>query len=182
VKARDTRKGGRTTQDTSAGRLPPQRGGDPPTIQLPVDPSDPFDLNVRSVPMPIGIGQALLDWATELEKFFEQGTVAASPRRCPACEYAPHPSVERLLELRSMPYEDYLDTDEWRAARKAKLRQVNHQCRRCGRDRYLHVHHLTYDHLGHEWLDELVVLCQPCHWDVHDERDEQRRQYRRRRR
>jgi len=32
----------------------------------------------------------------------------------------------------------------------------------------LHVHHLTYDNLGRELDDDLIVLCNDCHKQVHE--------------
>lgn len=31
----------------------------------------------------------------------------------------------------------------------------------------LEVHHLTYERIGHEHPDDLIVLCPACHADVH---------------
>lgn len=73
-------------------------------------------------------------------------------------------------------YLDYLNTDHWRTTRTAKLEQVGYRCERCGeparritegRWAGLHVHHLTYDRLHNERLDDLQVLCVVCHQDEH---------------
>lgn len=140
-------------------------------IPLPADLADPFHPNIRWVPMPRNTQAAVDDYLASL---------LSTNFGCPACDHSPHPDPGRLEELRTMPYPDYLRTQEWQQTRRAKLSQVGHQCRKCGADRPLHVHHLTYDHVGHEWLDELVVLCKACHRDVHDDREDQQRHRRRR--
>ena len=148
-------------------------------VQLPADLADEFHPNVRWVPMPRDAHAALVGWAEWLD-----GRLNIRPDQidCPACEHSPHPTTVRLEELQTMPYPEYLRTPEWRRTRLAKLEQVDNNCRRCGfRNTRLHVHHLTYDHLGHEWLDELVALCEKCHWVVHRERKEQRVNWRRKR-
>jgi hypothetical protein len=143
-------------------------------VELPADLSDELHPNVRVVPMPHAMNNALHDFFDFAERRWFANT------DCPACEYSPHPTPNRMEELRTMPYAAYLWTREWRLTRRAKLEDVGHQCRMCRQRKDLHVHHLTYDHVGHEWLDELVVLCRGCHQSVHDQRDEQRRRRRRR--
>ncbi len=133
------------------------------SVELPADLADPFHPNIRTVPMPLTARDALGDYFDDI----------LSPTKwdCPACDHSPHPTEERLAELAAMPYQKYLWSPEWRRTRNAKLLEVGHRCRRCRRTSdHLHVHHLTYDHLGHEWLDELVAVCEPCHRAVHDDR------------
>lgn len=72
----------------------------------------------------------------------------------------------------------YLWTREWRSTRRAKLDDVGYRCRVCKQSKDLQVHHLTYDHVGHEWLEELIVLCRGCHQSVHEQRDAQRKRRR----
>jgi len=140
-------------------------------VVLPVDLADEFHPNVRIVPMSRHVYDCIHDWADWVLK----------TAHCPACDHSPHPTAERLDQLRTMPYSEYLLTPEWQETRLAKLDQAGHECRKCGAHKTLHVHHLTYDHVGHEWLEELVVLCRDCHEVVHGERDEQRQGRRRRR-
>lgn len=83
-----------------------------------------------------------------------------------------HQTTDRAAELRSMPYEDYLETPEWRTVRRLKLAQARHCCQLCNADdRPLHVHHRTYDRRGQERLDDLLVLCEECHGRFHDAED-----------
>ena len=82
------------------------------------------------------------------------------------------------------------DKREWRARHRAafsspiwpRVRQTiwdraGHRCEECGkasaRGWVLQVHHLTYAHLGNEieHLDDLKLLCVPCHSFEHPGRN-----------
>jgi len=78
---------------------------------------------------------------------------------------------ERLLELRTMPYEEYLRTPEWRRRKERKLDQADHRCQFCNRhQRFLNVHHRTYENLGEELDGDLIVLSRACHSTFHKHR------------
>lgn len=61
-------------------------------------------------------------------------------------------------------YLNYLKSDIWRKRRFAKLEQADNKCQYCGEKDSLQVHHLSYEHLGDEATNELLVLCTSCHW------------------
>lgn len=66
----------------------------------------------------------------------------------------------------SSPYASYLKSSAWKRVRKAAIARVHGICERCGRTEYsrrLEVHHKTYERLGCERSDDLVVLCTECH-------------------
>jgi hypothetical protein len=85
--------------------------------------------------------------------------VASSLGIMPASEVAP----ERVAELRTMPYAQYLATDEWRA-RSARAKQAaGHRCQLCNSEGELHTHHRTYASRGDELPGDLIVLCKACH-------------------
>jgi hypothetical protein len=78
---------------------------------------------------------------------------------------------QRLLELRTMPYQEYLRTPEWRRRRERKLDQADLRCQFCNRHhRSLNVHHRTYENLGEELDGDLIVLCRACHSTFHKHR------------
>ena len=65
-------------------------------------------------------------------------------------------------------YEEYLQSEKWQAKRREVFATSKHRCRACFSRRYvLHVHHMTYAHLGDEPLSDLVILCSVCHGAVH---------------
>lgn len=75
----------------------------------------------------------------------------------------------RLDELRALPYREYLRTPEWRETRGTALVRADHACAldATHTDR-LEVHHRTYDRLGEERDDDVVVLCHECHQRHHE--------------
>ena len=64
-------------------------------------------------------------------------------------------------------YREYLKSPEWRQKRTQKLRAADYRCERCGSAINLSIHHVSYDHLGHEPFDDLVCLCRTCHAEIH---------------
>lgn len=76
----------------------------------------------------------------------------------------------RELELRCMPYKDYLQSPEWGVKRDAQLLEDGFRCRVCNSPDGLQVHHRTYEHRGHEQPGDLVTLCAACHGDFHSNR------------
>ena len=72
---------------------------------------------------------------------------------------------------RGVEYDVYINGPEWRTKRLERRRLDEDTCCRCGvrpiHERGLHVHHLSYDRLGHELMRDLRTLCAACHRDVH---------------
>jgi 5-methylcytosine-specific restriction endonuclease McrA len=72
-----------------------------------------------------------------------------------------------LHRCRHMNYhKEYLFTDHWRYTSRKKIEQVPY-CERCGRTWGLDAHHLHYHTLGMERMQDLIVLCRPCHEKEH---------------
>lgn len=67
----------------------------------------------------------------------------------------------------SPEYKLYLKSPEWEAKRQQALERDNRECRGCGCKKNLQVHHIRYDNLGHEPLNDLTTLCAECHKAVH---------------
>ena len=73
----------------------------------------------------------------------------------------------------TMPYAEYLQTQHWQNVRRQALRRAKYKCQLCNNDNgVLHVHHKTYEHLGDEQDDDLIVLCKACHEKFHDKQGE----------
>lgn len=64
-------------------------------------------------------------------------------------------------------YQAYLESPEWKALRKAVLKRCGKICERCHRYLVDNVHHLTYERVYHELLEDLQGLCRPCHSFLH---------------
>lgn len=84
--------------------------------------------------------------------------------------------VEQVINdtIRRQRYLGYLESSKWTAKRHEKLVSVNYTCEECGYNREtcfpeipLDVHHLTYDNLGDEPMQDLQVLCRQCHMRKH---------------
>lgn len=73
----------------------------------------------------------------------------------------------RISELRTMLYSEYLETPEWKEIRNKALKKSGFKCSVCNRDDELNVHHKTYKNRGCEKIDDLVVLCRNCHSIFH---------------
>jgi hypothetical protein len=68
-------------------------------------------------------------------------------------------------------YNAYLNSTAWRHKRLLVLERDNYVCQGCMQQRATQVHHLTYAHVGHELLFELVSVCETCHHRLHPEMD-----------
>ncbi len=76
--------------------------------------------------------------------------------------------AQRLRELKTMRYRDYLLTPEWQERRLARLKAARYACQVCnGRNKVLNVHHRTYVRRGDEYARDLIVLCEDCHHMFH---------------
>lgn len=85
-------------------------------------------------------------------------------------------SGARLAEFRAMPYRQYLRSPEWRRTRAAALLRAGNACSLdVTHTDDLDVHHRTYERLGAELTNDLVVLCRPCHRLHHKEHGRPRR-------
>jgi 5-methylcytosine-specific restriction endonuclease McrA len=76
---------------------------------------------------------------------------------------------ECVSALKTLPYQEYLQTKHWKELRQKMLKKAKHKCRLChAENKTLNVHHKTYKHIGNEKLTDLIVLCQDCHAKHHD--------------
>jgi hypothetical protein len=72
----------------------------------------------------------------------------------------------RLCELGYDRYRDYLASEHWRQLRRRYRESDLPQTCKCGapgRD----LHHLTYERLGSEHLEDLALICGKCHRAEH---------------
>lgn len=79
--------------------------------------------------------------------------------------------AQRLRELYERDKRAYYASPHWQNLRAMVRARDRNACRTCwlkGTEAVLDVHHRTYERVGCEWLDDLVLLCQDCHKAVHD--------------
>lgn len=75
-------------------------------------------------------------------------------------------------------YDVYITSPEWKVRARQIRKRDGYTCQDCGAtDVPLDVHHLTYEHLGHERDEDLITLCRECHdaqhnEDIYDDEDE----------
>ena len=66
-------------------------------------------------------------------------------------------------------YLEYLRSKAWKTLRKSVIERCNDCCERCGKRAVDEIHHLTYDRVYKETLDDLQGLCRDCHAFMHGE-------------
>ena len=65
----------------------------------------------------------------------------------------------------------YMASREWRLKRREVIKRAENLCERCHLAKIANIHHLTYERLGAEILEDLLGLCRECHEFVSAERD-----------
>jgi hypothetical protein len=60
-------------------------------------------------------------------------------------------------------YHKYLASREWALLKEQVRKRSGGACERCKVGLYAATHHLTYERLGHERLEDLLAVCEPCH-------------------
>lgn len=63
----------------------------------------------------------------------------------------------------SFNYQRYLASREWACLKKQVRGRSGGWCERCIEREAKQVHHLTYERIGRERLEDLQHLCKPCH-------------------
>lgn len=64
-------------------------------------------------------------------------------------------------------YFTYLGSEEWRKKRKLVLERDKFKCQKCNIKIADEVHHLTYERLYNEKLEDLISVCSACHKSIH---------------
>ena len=60
-------------------------------------------------------------------------------------------------------YQRYLASREWALLKRQVRARAREVCERCHKAPMTEVHHLTYERIGHESLEDLLGVCKPCH-------------------
>jgi 5-methylcytosine-specific restriction endonuclease McrA len=75
-------------------------------------------------------------------------------------------------------YDSYLRSKTWQRVRARAFATYGRKCARCPSTKRLHVHHKTYVRMGSELMEDLEILCEPCHVKEHqrDQKAQHRKQ------
>ena len=65
-------------------------------------------------------------------------------------------------------YSVYILSKEWRTRCKEFYARYGRRCAACGDTEKIHLHHMSYRHLGNEEDGELAPLCKYCHKEYHE--------------
>jgi hypothetical protein len=65
--------------------------------------------------------------------------------------------------LEKSEYQKYLASREWSLKKRAVKERAGGKCERCKFGEYQQTHHLTYEHIGAEPLEDLQGICSYCH-------------------
>jgi len=115
-----------------------------------------------------------LRWAGNIRA--EQEAAAAAARLKPKAKHRKERKQKKKKHRNrnkfSLPqfkgtYLEYLQSPHWKRFRKMALADRHYACERCKAQGGLEIHHKHYDHLGHESLRDVLVLCRACHEDEH---------------
>jgi hypothetical protein len=122
----------------------------------------------------------------EISKFFDKDLPSPADSRWAVWEIISRSPgfalEERLTALRGIfssiyekslkvgPYKDFLQTRYWKTIRMYVMASRGNKCQLCNSTNNLNVHHSTYANHGreHDHLEDLILLCRPCHAKFHD--------------
>lgn len=60
-------------------------------------------------------------------------------------------------------YKDYLKSQHWKATKQKFYSEKKYRCYFCGKGNSLEIHHITYENIGKEMIEDMVYLCHSCH-------------------
>lgn len=68
-----------------------------------------------------------------------------------------------MKKRKDFDYHTYLASREWSLLREEVRKRSGNTCEHCFMAPQQAVHHLTYERIGHEELEDLLAVCNPCH-------------------
>ena len=75
-------------------------------------------------------------------------------------------------------YKIYLESPKWREKRAAVIKRAGGLCEQCHNKPINEVHHLTYDRVQNELLEDLQGMCLECHVEHHRKINKERKRLR----
>lgn len=79
----------------------------------------------------------------------------------------PKKKVEKPLSRHQKAYLKYLESEHWAQIKLDLYAVRGFQCEVCFSTRSIQVHHKTYERIGREEPQDVILLCRPCHKKAH---------------
>jgi hypothetical protein len=106
------------------------------------------------------------------------GDVPDEKSKTPTIRELMSKSIEQLKELKQLALEqawefrnsyrlNYYKSPQWADLRERTLQRAGYVCEQCRVNRAKQAHHLTYERLGNELLNDLLAVCISCHEELH---------------
>ena len=76
----------------------------------------------------------------------------------------------KIKSKKKIEYKRYLKSTEWKSKRNEFIKLHNSKCEICNiqqRNRDLHLHHHTYVRFKNERFEDLALVCNICHKNIH---------------
>jgi hypothetical protein len=73
-----------------------------------------------------------------------------------------------LMAEQKLDYPLYLQSIWWKTISLEAKERAGHRCQLCNKKGVLHTHHRTYENIGNENPEDLIVLCAKCHAKFHN--------------
>jgi len=77
---------------------------------------------------------------------------------------------KNIFDERVKFYKRYIKSDAWKLKRLDAIKHHGQDCQQCGHFlpiSMIQVHHITYKRLGKELMEDLMIVCKPCHEKIH---------------
>ena len=74
---------------------------------------------------------------------------------------------EKLTPAHRAAYSRYLKTPQWKERRARALKRAKHKCSLCSKKHGLECHHRSYERIGQERPEDLIIICSSCHGTHH---------------
>lgn len=72
------------------------------------------------------------------------------------------------MRIPKKKYHEYINSDLWWQKREEVFNFKWRKCEKCWIEHSLQIHHWTYVRLWNELLEDLFVLCNSCHFELHE--------------
>lgn len=99
----------------------------------------------------------------------EQPKVKLKPRVfVPYTDSTPEIQPQKhLMFISSAEKLAYMKTEQWAELKQTRLMIAQYKCECCGSTNRLHLHHVNYERLTQELIEDVAILCEECHNKLH---------------